>query len=212
MFRVLVCLCAAAVLAGCAADAPGASPESALELYVTGLTSGDPGVTWHALAPSVQDAYHAAVESMRETDRLVVGLQRAEQADVRARGGLDRLEQFPDGQALYAALLRADAIPSAESYIDGASPRDVVEEGDQATLQTRAGQTFTAVRGPDGLWRIEEPLLSVALARLAQVHANRTNLRDTVALFGGNLDPYEELVRYGVAPARDEGSGDSAAE
>lgn len=209
--RLLHALALSCALAACHGDKPLTEPAGALQAYAQALMSDDPLATWDTLDPSVQDLYHEALEILRDTEQHVDGVQPAERPVFRQRGGLDVFGPDATGRDLYGYLFRTTAIPRSEAFEVGARPLDTSIDGVRATMTTRSGLEVTALCGPDGNWRIEEPLLSIATEQLARIAQNRTNLRDTVALFGNARDIRAELVRLGVALPREveatEGSG-----
>lgn len=206
---VIAALLVALPLVACKSEARLDDPSDALEAFGAALASGEPDLVWAMMSETNRQKYEDAVVTLREMDDMIGYLQSSEQDEFRVMSGADQLETLHDGRALFRSHFDLTTISTSEPVIGGLSAVEVVEDGDVATLETRAGQTVEMHRGDDGIWRVHAPLDALVDRQLAAIDANRVALRDTVALFGTGVDLRAELVEYGVLePEALEADGD----
>lgn len=213
MLRIaILALLVALATVACKGEARLDDPSDALDAFAAALATGDPDLVWAMMSAENRQKYEDAVVTLREMDDMIGYLQSSEQAEFRVMSGADQLDTLVDGRALFRAQFDLTTIPSSEPVIGGLRAVEVVEDGDTATLETRAGQTVIMHRGEDGIWRVHAPLDALIDRQLARVQDNRVALRDTVALFGTGVDLRAELVEYGVLePEALEADGDEPA-
>lgn len=186
-------------LTACSSEKPATTPEGGLQAFGRAVFSGDERAVWESLTPDVHALFANALDEMRRMDGMVGYLQSSEQNEVRERAGLDRLATFESPYDLFAYVFNPTAVEASDRFIAGLDP-SVLEMIDERNVSiiTDAGQHFTLARGDDGLWRVQEPVATLAARRIDRIVENRENLEATVTLFGTGTNLREEMIRFGV--------------
>jgi hypothetical protein len=149
---VIILVIAAALLAGCSAGTPDATPEGAYRAFIKALLDKDYEGLYACLDKSTQDVLKDSAGALLRLDKLP-------QAPRNLPGGEDRavLTKAAKSEAPYRSLLGAYFTAHPLSYNEeqkrGSEPDKSEIKGDTAIVTTRGGEEIKLVREADG-WKV----------------------------------------------------------
>ncbi len=183
------------LLSACGAESESAHEvEAAFVRLVTALRARDARAVFTLSVPEFHKYFEDLQADLHKADTAIRRhFPRWEQRRLRERLLLDRVGGVRDGLSLYLLMTDMRNLQAGAEVQSGLEHDPPTVTGDRAAIRTRAGETFTFVRTPDG-WKTDIylkvvrglPLIQTLRENLATLEANVRRLQE---LYGASRDP-----------------------
>ena len=214
---VISVLVMSASLWGCGSEVGPTEPEGGYLAFRDALLSGHPEQLWEWIDADTRQVYEDGVGELRALAESIRLLSPADRALAYERTAVSLADQVNTGAELFNRVVRLENLVGDERYRLGTEMDEIETEEDQATVTTRAGQTFEMVREDDGIWRVSslieeareqlhpiaEAVTAVDVIAAESAYMRRTH-EEIVLLLGGEVT---EDDQDGTRP-ESEGTGD----